>query len=74
MQIQEPAWFKNEQGTGVVIQSISKILKFKMKCVGNGTLRISLRGIDYREKNNERLPIWIEFTDLIVNNNCIFSE
>ena len=74
VQIQKPAWFKNEQGAGIVIQSSNKHVELEMKCIGNGTLHISLRGIDFRDKNNERIPVWIEFTGLSMDNDCIFNS
>lgn len=72
--IQKPAWFKNEKGQGCVTESSKGSMALEMKCIGDGELKIFLRGMDCRDNNNNRIPIWINYTSLFVNDQCIFKE
>ena len=71
--IQFPGWFKNAQGQGIVLQSSLGDIRLIIKCCGTGTLEIALRGVDCRDKNNNRVPIWIDFKKLNVNGEDIFT-
>ena len=71
--VQSPGWFKTAQGQGIVIQSSKGDIRLKIKCRGNGALEIALRGVDVRDKNNKRVPVWIDFKKLNVNNEDIFT-
>lgn len=70
--VQSPGWFKNAQGQGIVVQSSKGEIRLKIKCRGTGTLEIALRGMDCRDKNNNRIPVWIDFKKLSVNSEDIF--
>ena len=72
--VQSPGWFKNVQGQGVLIQSLKGDIRFIIKCRGNGVLEIALRGVDCRDKNNHRFPVWIDFKKLNVNGEDIFAN
>lgn len=72
--VQSPAWFKNGQGQGIVIQSYKGDMRLKIKCSGNGALEIALRGVDCRDKNNKRFPVWIDYKKLKVNGKDIFTS
>ena len=61
-----PEWF-SKNGLGHVIQSQAGNIHLCIKCVGNGTLSIALRGNDVRNSTNERLPFWIYYKELSVN-------
>ena len=63
-----PKWFKNNSGTGVIIQSNALSIDLKIKCVNNGKLEINLRGLDIRDKETNRFPVYIDYTSLIINN------
>jgi hypothetical protein len=72
--IDYPAWFTNAQGKGIVIQSSEGKMELQIACIGNGELRISLRGMDYRDENQKRVPVWIDYTKLCVNEESIFKN
>lgn len=72
--VQSPGWFKNAQGQGIVIQSSQGDLRLNIKCNSNGSLEIALRGMDCRDKNNNRFPVWIDYKKLIVNGEEIFAS
>lgn len=69
-----PNWYKNDLGSGVVIQSINKSLLLKIKCIFDGKLEIILRGVDFRDISGHIFPIYIEYNNLIINNKSIFSS
>ena len=72
--IQKPAWFKNETGQGTVIQSTKGNMTLEIKCIGDGVLKVWLRGLDCRDRNKKRFPVWIDFTRLDINGKCIFAD
>ena len=69
-----PAWFKHEDGEGAVIESSKGKLDLKIKCIGNGTLNIRLRGIHARGPNNTIIPIFINYNKLIINGKELLTE
>ena len=64
-QSQFPNWFKTEQGDGLVISSDKNSLDLKIKCIEDGELKIWLRGLDIRDKDNKRIPIYINYTKFV---------
>ena len=73
-EINSPSWLNDSRGTGYILQSYKGVLDLKVKCVKDGQLTIWLRGIDFREFKNNRLPIYIKFTEFSVNNKQIFDS
>ena len=69
-----PLWFKNDSGEGLQIQSKHHNLDIELECIGNGELDITLRSLDVRKGNGERLPIYINYTKVSINGNIIFNE
>ncbi len=72
--VQSPSWFKNAQGQGIVVQCIKGDMRLAIKCRGNGSLVIALRGVDFRDKNNNRFPVWIDYKKLNVNCADVFTN
>ena len=72
--IQSPSWLKNVQGQGIVVQSLKGDMRLAIKCRGNGSLVIALRGVDFRDKNNNRFPVWIDYKKLNVNGADVFTN
>lgn len=69
-----PIWLKSANGYGTIVQSHKCSIDLLVKCVGKGNLKISLRGIDIRDKNRKRFPIYIDFTKFVVDNQNILNE
>lgn len=65
--ISNPNWYKDECGVGTQIQSKMGCINLKIKCINDGVLKISLRGIDFKNENDERIPIYINYTNFKVN-------
>ncbi len=72
--VEYPNWFCGSNGEGLVIMSNNYPLKLKLKCINDGKLIIYLRGPDIRDKNNKRLPIFIDFTKLNINDSIILNK
>lgn len=62
-----PIWFANNKGKGLVIESYCSNLDLKLKAINDGKLKIILKSIDYRDKNYNRVNIFVEYTSLVVN-------
>lgn len=69
-----PEWFKNDEGVGAQIESSKGELDLKIKCINEGNLNLILRGIDARDSNGTRLPIFIEFNRVNVNGKQLITE
>jgi hypothetical protein len=71
--IQKPAWFKNETGQGTVIQSTKGNMTLEIKCIGDGVLKVWLRGLDCRDRNKKRFPVWIDYKSIKIDGREILS-
>ena len=74
MIILEPEWFNNNEGKGIILNSEKNQISFKIKCINDGKLKLFLRSLDIRDKNNKRFPIYLNYTDLYINNEKIKLE
>ena len=71
--VNTPEWFKTDEGIGWTFQSKKGELDLKIKMVKEGKLRIWMRNIDFRDRINRRLRIYIDFTKLSVNGVEVFN-
>ena len=73
--IEKPAWF-NKDGIGYVIHSYVGKLEFAAKPSVDGKIRLWLRGSDIRtpEDRSKRIPFWIDYTKLTINDKVIFDK
>ena len=70
-----PGWFNDEKGIGTQIQSKNGSIKLKIKCINDGLLKIFLKGIFYKNNDhNKVLPIFIEYTKFMVNDENIIEK
>lgn len=60
-----PSWMQN-LGCGYVLESSVLSLDVKLKVITEGIINISLKSKDVR-KNGRRVPYWINYTKLIIN-------
>ena len=72
--IYKPDWLKDSSGKGMVIESSEGFLDFELKCVNSGLLKIWFRAIDYRDKNKNRFPICVDYTDIEINHEKILEN
>lgn len=69
-----PEWYKNKFGQGLKLESQNHTLDINLKCIGDGELNISLKGLDIRDSHNKRIPIYLNYTKFLVNNSLIFDD
>ena len=71
----KPAWF-NKEGIGYQIQSYAGNLKIVTKVTADGKINLHLRGLNIHspEDNSKRLPFWIDYTKLTINDKLIFDK
>ena len=71
----KPDWFQNN-GIGYQLQSYVGKLEFIAKATANGQIKLLLMGMDvrYPKDNSKRVPYWIEYTKLIINDQIIFDK
>ena len=69
-----PNWFKDETGIGCKIEWKISDLNFIFSCINEGKLKFILRGMDFKDWQNKRIPIYSNFKKLSINNNEIFEE
>lgn len=72
--IDSPSWFSDSYGKGTVIQSNKGELTFEFECINSGQLRLTFRGIDYRNLKKERTPIFIEYKSLKINDKNLLKN
>lgn len=64
--VQSPKWFCNN-GKGYVLHSRKGSLDICFQCIGDGNLTIYLRAKDVRNKENNRLPIFVNYNSFKLN-------
>ena len=71
--IWQAGWFSHG-GTGYVMETSDRHLILELECKGAGNLLVRLQGIDRRASGGERLPLWVDYTRLAVNEEVVFWE
>lgn len=69
----QPQWFKDEKGRGSTIQSITGCLNLTFKCINDGKLEFNFRSIDYLDNSGNRIPLLIDYTEIIIDDETIVS-
>jgi len=69
-----PSWLKTPKGQGLVMESSKKSLDVKLKCIRKGNLNVKIRGIDFRDKESSRIPIFINIKKIIINDKIILNK
>ncbi len=68
--INYPPWFDNDYGKGLTIHTQQRRIQLKIKCIHDGKLIIKFRGKDVK-KNDIRIPAYINFESMYINNKKI---
>ena len=72
--VQQPRWFTNQKGIGTQIQSKKGNIRLKVKCINDGKLNVTLRGIDFRDDYDNRLPIYVKYTKFMIDDENIIDN
>lgn len=62
-----PNWFNDGLGKGMTIHSTAGKLYLQIKCHNAGELMIRFMGPDIHDKNQNRIPIYINYTNIYIN-------
>ena len=68
-----PDWFKDNNGIGYVLQSNTGSLNLSFKCINDGKIQIGFKGMDYKDKKGNRVPIYIDYTEIFVDDDNLVS-
>ena len=73
--IEKPRWLQRG-GVGYQLESYAGKLDFIAEATADGKIQLKLRGLDTRdpEDNSKRIPYWIDYTKLTVNDKPIFDK
>lgn len=74
LKITTPEWFTDNTGKGTKIEYENKKMKIGFQCINNGDVNINVRGVDYRNFNNERVPIYVNFKNITLNNKVFLDH
>lgn len=69
-----PDWLKAESGSGCVIHSEKNFIDMEFICIGDGDVTIYLRGLNAHDSEGNRIPIFINYSNFILNDEVIFEE
>lgn len=72
--IDTPRWFSDSKGIGTVIESSKGNLDLKFKCINSGKLMFTIRGVDYKDSNNNRSHIYIECSSIEINGKILLNQ
>ena len=72
--VRQPGWFKNEKGIGTQIESKKGNIRLKIKCVNDGELAVTLRGIDFRDDYDNRIPVYVKYTKLTIDGEDVIEN
>lgn len=61
-------------GQVLLLQTQKNQIKIKLKCINDGNLSVYVRGIDYRDSKNKKIPIYIMFEKLLINDEVIVDD
>ena len=65
--MKKPDWLKDQLGIGYQLEECKGDFKFFLECINSGKLKVTIRGLDFKDINSNRLPAHINFTKLTIN-------
>ncbi|MBR6711852.1 MAG: glycosyltransferase [Selenomonadaceae bacterium] len=71
--IEKPRWLQRG-GVGYQLESYAGKLDFIAEATADGKIQLKLRGLDVRDPQDKRIPYWIDYTKLIVNDEPIIDK
>lgn len=73
-EIRMPFWLNETGGDGIIFLNKSNSIDIKIRCIGTGELFIRLRGVDFRDKFDNRIPIYINYSKFSINGVELLKE
>ena len=69
-----PKWFEDERGSGIIIHTQKREVSLKIKCIHDGELTLRFRGKDVKDQNGVRIPVYINYNNIVINNEKINGD
>ena len=66
----KPQWLPG----GITVESSAGRMSVDVQCKGDGELEIGLMGLDVRNEDGKRYPVWIDCTYFAVNREVVFAD
>jgi hypothetical protein len=66
--------FKNDKGSGAIIESYKGQMDFDIKCINSGKLKIWLRGKGIRNQNKNIFPTYVDFNSFKINDKDYITD
>lgn len=60
-------WLTDDTGEGQTLKTTKGDIHLKLRCVNDGELSINLRAINMVDKQNNRIPVKVDITKLMIN-------
>lgn len=73
LDVSQPSWFNNHEGIGTMLTSLKGDLNLSLKCINDGNMTIEFKGLDFKDKNGNRIPIFIDYTYLMIDGKELIS-
>ena len=74
VKVHTPDWYTDQYGEGKLIESNKKNFNLRFKCITDGALQLTLRGLDFSKLDNIRKPVLINYTKLTINDEVLFNK
>lgn len=71
LDVKYPQWL--DKGRGCVVE-LKKPANLEFECIGEGELMVYLKGVDFRNSSSKRIPAFIIYKKLIINDETIFND
>ena len=69
-----PEWFADDYGNGCQVEYMNKKVNINIQCKGDGLLRLHFRGVDFKNLENQRIPIYVNYEVISLNKNKLIYE
>lgn len=72
--IEFPNWYNDNLGVGRIIFAREGVIDLEIQIVKDGDLELCLRGVDFRDRTGKRVPVYIDYTKCVINDEIIFND
>lgn len=66
-----PNWFSDEWGKGCQFEFRNHKVNLNILCENHGDLKFYFRGVDFRNLENQKIPIYVNYENISINKNKI---
>ncbi|WP_296884164.1 phosphorylcholine transferase LicD [uncultured Methanobrevibacter sp.] len=66
-----PDWFDDDYGRGCQLEYPNETVKLNVQCERDGNFSLQFRGVDFKNLDNQRIPLYVNFEKIFVNRNKV---